>query len=427
MSDYFDRVERQIVRNVEAGPPRSSRLPAAFGYLASAAAVLVVIIVAGVFLLLHGSSQAPAPASSGRSTVTIRFTASTIAPHAPLGPAIDRAVVILTERLGSAFPGVSVSRAGNGITVSAPNATANTRAILLALAGTTTQLAFYDWEANVITPNGKTVASQLQTQDPTATEISQGNANKAPGQPGAGSMNLYDAVKLASKQPESSSRANSRHGPQYYVFGAPGSAACQAAAKANGTTTTVGEHCLLSGPDDNESDLLSGLPAGLNPSEGEIVTVPRGTVVLQAIPQNFSKPTPIGDPSAQFYVLKDDIALGNSEITNPQQSTDPNAGGPDVTFNFTSKGKAEFQHVTADIAHRGDLLSGVGQTLNQHFAVALDDQLITVPFIDFKQYPDGINGDNGADISGSFTITSAEHLANELRYGPLPVHLTATG
>ena len=43
--------------------------------------------------------------------------------------------------------------------------------------------------------------------------------------------------------------------------------------------------------------------------------MPQGTVVLQAIPQNFSKPTPIGDPSAQFFVLKDDVALRGSDIS----------------------------------------------------------------------------------------------------------------
>ena len=338
--------------------------------------------------------------------------------------ALQRAVDIMRNRvdqLGVAEPEIQTS-GDNQITVGLPNVSDTGRAE--AEVGTTAQLLFYDWEANVITSNGKTVASQLQTQDPTATEISQGSGtNGAPGQPGAGSMSLYDAVQLASKQPESSSAANSRLGPEYYMFGAPGSAACAAAAKANGTVPAAGQHCLLSGPDDNKSDLLSGLPAGVSASEGQIVTVPQGTVVLQAIPQNFSKPTPIGDPSAQFFVLKDDVALRGSDISNPQQSTDPNTSQPDVTFGFSGKGKGEFQNVTANIAHRGDLVSGLGQTLNQHFAVALDNQLITVPFIDFKQYPDGINGDNGADISGSFTITSAQDLANELRLGALPIKL----
>ena len=427
MSDYFDRVERQIVRNVEAGPPRSSRLQSAFGYFALAAAAAVVIVVAGVFLLARGPGQASRTGAPSHShTATVTFTASTIDPRASLGPAIDRSIRILRARLGGVFPGVGVSRAGDDIVVTAPNANAGARAKILALVGTTAQLAFYDWEANVLTPNGKTVASQLQTQNPTATEISQG-ANAAPGNPGAGSMNLYDAVKLASKQPESSSPANSRVGPQYYMFGAPGSAACAAAAKANGTVPAAGQHCLLSGPADNKPGLLVGLPAGVNPSQGQILTVRRGTAVLQAIPPDFAKPTPLGDPSAQFFVLKDNVALRGSDITNPQQSTDPNSGQADVTFGFTSKGQREFQEVTADVAHRGDLVSGLGQTLNQHFAVALDSQLITVPFIDFKQYPDGIRADNGADISGSFTITSAQDLASQLHLSALPVRLTATG
>jgi len=289
--------------------------------------------------------------------------------------------------------------------------------------GRTAQLSFYDWEANALTPNGKTVASQLRAQDPTALQISQVSASQPAGSPGAGSMNLYDAVKLASQQPESSSPTNSRITPEYYMFGAPGSAACEAAAEANQTVPAAGQHCLLSGPDENKSDLVTGLPPGVLAFEGEILTVPRGTVVLQAIPASFAKPTPIGDPSAQFFVLRDDVALRGSDITNPRQSTDPNTGWPDVTFGFSSKGKSQFHDLTANIAHRGDLLSGLGQTLNQHFAVALDDQLITVPYIDFKQYPDGINGGNGAEVSGSFTSTSARDLANELRLGPLPVNL----
>jgi SecD/SecF fusion protein len=338
--------------------------------------------------------------------------------------ALQRAVDIMRNRvdqLGVAEPEIQTS-GGNQITVGLPNVSDTARAE--SEVGTTAQLALYDWEANVITPNGKTVADQLQTQDPTATTISQGSGSTgSPGQPGAGSMNLYDAVTLASKQPYSASKSNSRITNEYYMFGAPGSAACEAAAKANNTVPTAGQHCLLNGPDDSKDALLAGLPAGVSASDGQILVVPRGTVVLQAIPASFSKPTPIGDPSAQFFVLKDNVALRGSEITNPQQSTDPNSGEPDVTFGFTSKGKGEFQNTTANIARRGDLVSGLGQTLNQHFAVALDNQLITVPYISFKQYPDGINGDQGADISGSFTIGTAQDLANELRLGALPINL----
>ena len=236
-------------------------------------------------------------------------------------------------------------------------------------------------------------------------------------------MPLYQAVQLASKQPYRASPDNSQIGSQYWLFGAPGSAACATAARDQGTVPWVGQRCLLSGPDDNLNDLRGGLPAGVSASEGQVLTVPRGTVVLQAIPASFADPVPIGDPNAQFYVLKDHVALASSDITNPQQSTDRGTGTPNITFGFTSRGKTEFQNLTAQITRRGSLVSGLRQSLDQHFAVALDDQLITVPLIDFKQYPDGINGDAGADITGSFTIISARDLANELRLGALPLNL----
>jgi SecD/SecF fusion protein len=344
------------------------------------------------------------------------------APVVTLG-ALERTVQVMRERLRAfGIGGARVSASGaNEITVSVPSASNAAQAVREV--GRTGQLSLYDWEANALTPNGKTVASQLLAQDPTAMTISQGTPSQPAGGPGARSMSLYDAVKLASQQPESSSPTNSRITPEYYMFGAPGSAACEAAAKANGTVLAAGQHCLLSGPDEHKSDLVTGLPPGVLTFEGEILTVARGTVVLQAIPASFAEPTSIGDPSAQFFVLKDDVALRGGEITNPQQSTDPNTGSPDVTFGFSSKGKSQFQDVTGSIAHRGDLVSGLGQMLDQHFAVALDNQLITVPSIDFKQYPDGINGANGADLSGSFTSSSARDLANELRLGPLPVNL----
>ena len=72
-------------------------------------------------------------------------------------------------------------------------------------------------------------------------------------------------------------------------------------------------------------------------------------------------------------------------------------------------------------------MSSLGESLNQHFAITLDNVLLSVPFIDYKQYPDGITGENGADVFGSFTTQSAKTLATLLRYGPLPVNLTATG
>src|SRR5947199_5097131 len=118
--------------------------------------------------------------------------------------ALQRAVDIMRERvdaLGVSSPEIQTS-GGNQITASLPDVKDTARAEKQV--GTTARLEFYDWEANALTPNGKTVASQLVTQDTQAQQISQG-ASGGPGGPGGGSMPLYQAVKLASKQPAQTS------------------------------------------------------------------------------------------------------------------------------------------------------------------------------------------------------------------------------
>ena len=341
--------------------------------------------------------------------------------------ALSRAVDIMRQRvdqLGVAEPEIQTS-GGNQISVGLPNVHDTARATQEV--GATARLEFYDWEANVLLPDGRTVGSlgPAIASEPQAVTLSQGLGGGGPGSPGAGSTTLYDAVKLASKQKVEVSADNARSGPEYYIFGAPGSAACTVAGKALGYTPVPGEHCLVSGPDSGPTafqDVYNGIPQGVPRSQVQLLTVPQGTVVLQATPTSFAHPPRIFDPSAQFYVLRDHVALFGNEITAPQQSTD-SAGTPDVQFGFTGAGKNAFQNVTAQIARRGSLISGIGQRYNQHFATALDQLLITVPSIDFHSYPGGIPGDTGADITGGFTTTSAQDLANELQLGALPIKL----
>ncbi|HEX3452274.1 MAG TPA: protein translocase subunit SecF, partial [Solirubrobacteraceae bacterium] len=45
------------------------------------------------------------------------------------------------------------------------------------------------------------------------------------------------------------------------------------------------------------------------------------------------------------------------------------------------------------------------------------------PSIDYTKYPEGIDSSNGSEISGGFTITSAQELAEELQQGALPIKL----
>ena len=169
-----------------------------------------------------------------------------------------------------------------------------------------------------------------------------------------------------------------------------------------------------------DKNLASQLPPGVSPSDGKVLIVQQGTVVLQAANPTAGQAAKF--PDARFYVLKDNVALSGADITNPQASTDQ-AGTPDVQFGFDSAGKTAFQNATDQIAHRGQDVSTLGQHLNQHFAVALDNQLLTVPSIDYTVYPDGVTGGNGADITAGLTVQAARRLATLIREGPLPVKL----
>jgi preprotein translocase subunit SecD len=276
-------------------------------------------------------------------------------------------------------------------------------------------LAFYDWEANALAPDGEVVAEAMQ-RDRSGLAISQG-IGSGPGLTGAGSLPLYRAVLLASRQrPAPFTSRLSRLGPLYYRFGAPGSEACRLAARADGFTFDPTQHCLLSGPDATKTDLNRNLPPGMPRSAGKLLVVPQGIVILQAAPSTAGSAIRTGDPAAQFYVLKDRPALSNTSITRPQVSTQP-TGQPAVAFDFTQAGRAAFQTLTLAIAVRGFAVGAPS-----HFAIALDGHLLTVASVDPNQYPGGINGP-GAAITGAFTPQYANRIASELRLGELPVHL----
>jgi SecD/SecF fusion protein len=298
--------------------------------------------------------------------------------------------------------------------------------------GSTAQLEFYDWETNALLPDGKPVASQLPLQNQKAVLISQGQTGGGgPGLPDTGGMPLYNAVKLASQQrPQTTNTAQlSRLGSEYFLFGAPGSQACATAAKDNGTLPVKGEHCYLAGLAGYGSleQLKSApLPKGVSFSQGQVVTVPQGWVVLQASNPNATNTIQATSPQAQYFVLRDHPALSGKQISNPT-ATSQN-GVPIVQFGFKSGGADAFQNVTAQIAHRGAKFS-IGQNhLFQHFAAALDGQLLSVPQIDYTKYPDGIvntgSSTAGASIQGAFTTKTAQDLATQLRLGTLPVKLS---
>lgn len=394
------------------------RLASGFGLVVPALGALVAVAVVVVFLGLH--SQQPTSAG-GRPGTRLVFRPLANRQH-PVTPAtMGRTLLLVRRRLDALLPGARAVSNGRDLIVTTKAATHANTARVVATVENESLLSFYDWEADALTPGGLPVAALLQRHNPSAIEISQGSTAAPPGTPRAGGLRLYAAVRLAAQQPRWLSATNSRRTPEYFLFAASGSRACAAAARYH-YMGAHGQHCYLAGPQPSRSALGAALPPGISLSEPGVqqLTVRRGWVVLRAIPQRFGEQSPWSDPTLRYYVLRDSAALSSLDLINVRQSTDQ-TGAPNVSFGFTTRGGQQFEALTSRVARRGQLVSGLGQRLFQHFAVALENQLLTVPYIDFDANPDGIPGNSGADIQGGFTTRTARQLAAEVT--PLPVLL----
>jgi len=321
---------------------------------------------------------------------------------------VDRAIEIIRERvdtLGVSEP--EITRVGlDQIEVGLPDVSDSDRAI--DRIGTTAQLFFYDWEggpgeeSNVIPPN------------PDLDNAEDRGYNR-----------LIDAVRAASErdpecfEDDDGNALCTTSGPTYYLFDSD-------------TLLPVGD------PSEERADLF--IPSsGEQPPNTEVLEVPQGTVVVEepAADDPLTEDVDEGATgTSQFFVLRDRPELSGDEIKDPEQGSDPTTSQPNVTFEFTDTGKAAFQEVTRRISLRGqeEYFAASGQPssaatdqiasqFSGTFAIVLDGQLQSRPQINFKENPDGIDGRTGAQISGNFTLTEAQDLAEVLRIGALPIKL----
>jgi SecD/SecF fusion protein len=323
---------------------------------------------------------------------------------------LERAIDIMRKRvdkLGVAQP--EIQRSGEDeVDVALPNVSNAARAEQEV--GKTAQLYFYDWEPNVIGADGNPAPSEA-----TAT----GGANAGASQFG---LLEYQAVLRAVKRPAILRKTDTTWSlgctPQQLrgcIYG-------------NWYLLDTAHEKVLRGPEETEKNLYSEtkIPPG---AKTKAVRVNPGTVLVQARAVESAAGKVTQKSPNSYFVLNDNPVLTGADIQNPQQGFDEGGGGtgaPNVTFGFTGHGKSVFQNVTKKIAERGQeaQLPGVGkEAAQQHFAVVLDGQLITAPSIDYTKYPEGIDATTGSQISGGFTITSAQELANELQSGALPIKL----
>jgi SecD/SecF fusion protein len=369
--------------------------------------------------------------------------------------AVDDAISTIrrrTDALGVSEPEIQRSGA-NQITVSLPDVDNAQRAI--DQVGTTAQLQFYDWEPNLILEDegsGGTIRAldAIQQQSTETQERPQPSlfeavqlaakakpvaeeADLPPGGPPASVVRRFGSDRRALL--EFYDRRNDSAGDKLYLF-APGSGPTRAPLA--GPASTCDE--LLSefidrAPDGNRGQRtpprgsecqaeLRALGTAGPPEGSQVLEVPRGIAVVQAQrPENLPESATV----SQYWVLEDDSELSGGEVRNPEQNTDPQSNEPVVTMEFTQQGQRAFQQVTQRIAQRGsETLLPPGSSPDaafQRFAIALDNQIISLATINFRENPEGIDGRTGAQITGIGNLEETQDLANQLRIGALPIDL----
>jgi preprotein translocase subunit SecD len=105
------------------------------------------------------------------------------------------------------------------------------------------------------------------------------------------------------------------------------------------------------------------------------------------------------------YVVKKQVLVSGGELTDAQAAFDQRTNEPIVNFRFNSGGARKFAQATTE-------------NVGQPFAIVLDNAVISAPVI-----REPITAGSG-QISGNFTVQSANELAILLRAGALPAPLT---
>jgi SecD/SecF fusion protein len=300
---------------------------------------------------------------------------------------LDRSVSIMRDRvdkLGVAEPEIR-TQGDDQISIQLPGV--KDPAAAAAIIGKTAQLELFDLQANLVAPS-----IDVRTKQAIATP------------------KLYDL--LAGQQ----ALAAKGKPNTYYVF------------------ETKGKK-LVRGPVNSKETALAKWDGKLPPGH-KLFAVPPDTVVVSCGIGEESCPG-VGqlNPSQNSYYLfrytppeVPEMTGEDLDLSGTRQDFDTRTGEPIVLMDFTDKGADRFEDITREIAQRGKLLfnsvgGGQGDYRNwlQSFAIVLDREIKSYPTIDFEEYPGGITGSNGAQISGIGNIGDAKDLALVLQTGALPV------
>ncbi len=206
---------------------------------------------------------------------------------------------------------------------------------------------------------------------------------------------------------------------------------------------------VAAGPEDTRAKLLQSTTKGKLKLQGK---VPKGFVVLAVPPKTtvVSCLVSTGCPGVTtatgatvFYLFKfqpdnetnpiPEATGGDLKLSAISAQIGTAGQGNVVQLGFNGEGAKKFHEITRNEAIRGSTAANAaGQgsandlnTINtyaQHFAIVLDGELKSTPYINYKENPDGIDPTGtGAEVSNIASFGEAKDLALVLQTGALPV------
>ena len=346
-------------------------------------AFLSVLALAVTALVACGGETASAPCSQppGGSTVVLVYRVAA-------GDARGTAARLCTRLSTPGSERFEVGPAGSDrIRIVARDDEETLAAADSAIEGTS--LRVYDWEPNVL-------------------------GSRGPAAPFAGGTALFEAVTAADRSEARPAR--------YYLFGPDRHALGPPAASCDELLAPYArESGSASYPRDSDCPAqLRALGGGGPPSGSRVVGISAGVAVIE------DQRTPGQPPRLhRYFAIEDDAELSESDIRNPRVEADEVTGGAVMSFDFTAPGRRAFKRLTRRVAARAAKAAaayGASEASFQHFAIVVDERIVSLAATDALANPDGIDAP-GAQIAGLGSREAARQLARRLAQPPLEAKL----
>ncbi|MET8142300.1 protein translocase subunit SecD [Sphaerisporangium sp. NPDC005288] len=367
-------------------------------------ALLVLILAMGGVMALQ-KAFVPKFGLDLAGGTTVTLSPVTEAGAAPSQESLDLAVNILRDRVnGTGISDAEVAKSGDNIVISVPGAGQKE---VVGRLGTTAELRFRQVLAvapAVIAP------SPLPTAPATPAPSGTGTPKPgASGQPSSTAKPAATAKPATSATPAGRALSSALTAPTPAPStSASGSGKADKSAKATpAPSASAPSGQPTAQPSD---DPMAGVDlTGVDPAVAEqfkkidCTKKDRG----QGVQDNPDKQLAACSKDGDARYILEKAAVKGTEVSGATSGVDSTTGEWIVQVTFKSKGASEFAKTTGQI-------TSAPQPRNQ-LAMVLDGLVISAPVIE-EPIPGG-----QARISGSFTQKSATDLANQLKYGALPL------